>query len=101
MEPTVGSVATFRLPAHLSTESWRVCVIDALTALEAARGRLVVECEAVESFDDDGIALLLGLSRHSEGRQIRVELLNAPAGLRENLEFRGLAWLFEWRPVVV
>jgi anti-anti-sigma regulatory factor len=74
-------------------------VIDAVTALETSRGRLVVECAALESFDEDGIALLIGLSRYSEGRKIRVELVNPPDDLRQNLEFRGLAWLFDWRPL--
>ena len=101
MQPIAWSVATFRLPAHLSTDSWRVCVVDALTALEASHDRLAVECEALETFDEDGVALLIGLSRYSEARQVRVVLVNPPDDLRRNLEFRGLAWLFEWRPIAV
>src|SRR6476619_7799187 len=86
MMPIGGGFGSFRWPTRLCAEAWSNCVIDALTAIETSHGRLVVECATLESFDESGVALLIGLARYSERRQLRVELVDPPNALRENLE---------------
>ena len=97
MSADTQKVGFFRLPRELSAASWQRDVVSAMTALEVSGGLLTVECGELRSFDDDGLALLIGLSRYSERRQTRVVLSNAPEILRKNLDSRGLAWLFDWR----
>ncbi len=94
------SAGQFCLPPELSIQTWQGCVTKVLSALECSHGRLVVECSELQAIDDGGIAMLIGLSHYSQRRQIRVVLTNPPATLRQTLEVRGVAWLFEWRPLV-
>ena len=100
MESTHAAEGWFALPVELSAESWQGCVVTALAALECSRFRLLVECSELRSFDEPGLAMLIGLSRYSERRQVRVVLVNPPESLRKGLEGRGLGWLFEWRPLL-
>ena len=44
--------------------------------------------------------MLVGLADYSARQQVRVVLANPPARLREHLELAGLAWFFEWQPLL-
>jgi anti-anti-sigma regulatory factor len=88
------------LPEDLSVRSWRSCADSASVAVESAHVLLVVECSGLRTFDEHGVAMLVGLAHYSARQQVRVMLANPPAGLRQHLELAGLAWFFEWRPLV-
>jgi anti-anti-sigma regulatory factor len=88
------------LPEDLSVRSWRGCADRASLAVESARALLVVECAELRTFDEHGVAMLVGLAHYSARRQVRVVLSNPPARLRQHLELVGLAWFFEWQPLV-
>jgi len=68
-------------------------------AVESAHASLVVECAGLRTFDEHGVAMLVGLAHYSARQQVRVVLANPPAGLRQHLELAGLAWFFEWQPL--
>ena len=97
MDPTTG--ADVELPDELTLATWRRTVAQVAAALDAAHDRIVLECSALERFDDEGIAFLLGLAEHGAKRSLRVVLRNPTTALRSRLELGGLAWLFEWWPV--
>jgi len=87
------------LPDDLSVTSWRSCADSAAVAVESAQTSLVVECAGLRTFDEHGVAMLVGLAHYSARQQVRVVLANPPAGLRQHLELAGLAWFFEWQPL--
>jgi len=99
MESDTRTGRTLKLSSQLCGDTWRSCVVAALTALECCDGKLFVECSELRSFDEEGLAMLIGFSRYSDRRQVRVVLANPPESLRQSLEFRGLAWLFDWSPL--
>ena len=99
MDPTTA--ADVELPGELTLATWRRTITQVAVALDAAHERLVLECSALEAFDDEGIAFLLGLAEHGTKRQLRVVLRNPPSALRARLELGGFAWLFEWWPLLV
>ena len=99
MDPTTG--ADVELPDELTLATWRRTVAQVAAALDAAHDRIVLECSALEYFDDEGIAFLLGLAEHGTKRSLRVVLRNPPTALRSRLELGGFAWLFEWWPLIV
>ena len=88
------------LPEDLSVSSWRRCADSASVAVESAQTSLVVECSELRTFDEHGVAMLVGLAHYSARQQVRVVLANPPVGLRQHLELAGLAWFFEWQPLV-
>ena len=98
MDSNTQTPGSFRLPREVSADTWQSRVVTALTVLECAEGVLVVDCSEVGSFDDAGIAMLIGFARYSERRDVRVLLANPPEPLRTSLERRGLTWLFDWSP---
>ena len=71
MDTNTQTPGSFRLPRELSADTWQSRVVTALTALECADGVLVVDCSEVGSFDDAGIAMLIGFARYSERRSVR------------------------------
>ena len=87
------------LPEELSVRSWRGCADSASVAVESAQTLLVVECAGLRTFDEHGVAMLVGLAHYSARQQVRVVLANPPARLRQHLELAGLAWFFEWQPL--
>jgi anti-anti-sigma regulatory factor len=89
------------LPEELSERTWKRCATGAAAALDTAEGNLIVECSELVRFDEHGIAMLVGLAHYSEVRQVKVVLVNPPITLRAHLETTGMAWFFEWRPLVV
>ena len=88
------------LPEDLSVTSWRRCADSASVAVESAQTSLVVECSELRTFDEHGVAMLVGLAHYSARQQVRVVLAHPPVGLRQHLELAGLAWFFEWQPLV-
>jgi len=87
------------LPEDLSVTTWRRCADSASVAVESAHASLVVECAGLRTFDEQGVAMLVGLAHYGARQQVRVVLANPPAGLRQHLELAGLAWFFEWQPL--
>ena len=79
--------------------SWRRCADSVSVAVESAQVSLVVDCAGLRTFDEHGVAMLVGLADYSARQQVRVVLANPPACLRQHLELAGLAWFFEWQPL--